>query len=239
MEYQQKPYSENPYACQPYGSFSDSMPTLKDFQKGFDQAYADNFVTQQYGGRTYADGVIKKFSEYAGIADRTARRYAEADSYIHQRLHFQTEPVAQLPAFVAGLNTYRQAKGQIAQQFASGLENVVAFRPELSGSVSSIVEAVSDFNLTEAPLQAKLYASVDRILSYNMPLHEARREATANYLTLVAQAAEFNPVQINKIIGNEASTPVPVIFKRAGLNLREISKQAVEQEQDTRLPKAA
>jgi hypothetical protein len=240
-------------ASQLQRKFSDQLPTYDSFKDSFKEAYTHQAVRGMYRpGVGVIDGVVRQLSEQAGYSDpKQITRLKNESPYVKEMLDAvslqssrRLEDVERNSGFVRGLLDYRSAVGEYiaSDPFQQRLDNVVnSFSnpyaspagaqglKSVESEWKSIATELSNRDVVAqikgAPLQAQLYASVDRAVSLGLGIKDAFNEARKDYLSLAAYKAGFDERAIKDILGKqESSTTVPRIFERAGLDFEQMKQ---------------
>lgn len=212
--------------------FHDNLPTMKEFDSGYKQAYVYHRVEAEKKNRPKAvilEGVVNRLSQHAGYTPRTMSRWQKESTDIRDVLgsvklnsngkSFQDAGTG----FVKGLLDYRNAVEtyKTSHPFHNWLEGLV--KEQNPNALNQIQARDISIQVSNAPLPAKLYAAVDRSLAKNAPYKESRQEALQSYLALAAFQGAYDAKAIKRILGKEeSSTTVARIYGRAGLPFREM-----------------
>jgi hypothetical protein len=233
------------------GSFNDELPDYDSYKKGFKEAYAFQRVydmldkSRQAAGREdikYIDGVVRTLSEKAGYTDpKQITRLKNSSPYVRDLIDSVSvssskrgifENIVNNSPAVDSLNRYRTAVQDYMKNdpFQQRLDNLLVRGNNNSTSSIDNIAALRDNDLSlqlkGSPLQAQLYASIDREVRKDQPIKDAFYEGRKTYLELVARKAGYEERKIKDMLGKEgSSTTVGRFYERAGLDFSAMKKE--------------
>lgn len=225
------------------------LPRYDEFHELMGDLHTIDYALGKAGSTPHTiDGMVKDIAHYVGnpeikpeSREREFRRFKGERQYINDvvgsfKLGSTVDDLPAAPGPVKDFFSYRDTvRSYVGSSEKNQWLNALAeSQPQVLplATLATQADLNDQIHRTESPLP-KLYASIDTILSYNLPRKEAIQEARKSYLTLVAEEALFNEEKMNTIMFGEdhPSTSMARRFERWGLDFHEM-KEKFQSQQD-------